>query len=93
MATNSVFLKSMVSTGNSPSMSWSYDVRSSAIGTEVEGEFIVGGYNTDKVSYHDFTNYTVFENKAIPCPLQVKVKRISWGDNFDYDGKQLADIF
>lgn len=86
LATDSVFLKTMVSTKNAPSLSFSIDSRSTAINKETNGEFIVGGYNTDKVSWEDFTNFTVFEDKSRPCPLQVRVKNIKWGEHLSYDG-------
>ena len=27
----------------------------------------------------DFTNYTIFPDKAKPCPLQVTVESMKWG--------------
>jgi hypothetical protein len=79
-ATDSVFLKTVVETDLVPSRSWGFDYGRNGLGNETKGELVIGGYNSEKASYKDFTNLTVFPDKNKPCPLQVNVKKIKMGN-------------
>jgi hypothetical protein len=81
LATDSVFLKSVVGAGLAPSRSWGFDYGRVENKVDEPGELVLGGYNPAKATYQDFTNYTVFPNKSAPCPLQVEVQALQWGDH------------
>lgn len=78
LASDSVFLRSAVGSGLAPSRSWGFYYGTNG-DNETPGELVVGGYNSAKTSVLDFTNYTLFPNKAQPCPLQVTVESMKWG--------------
>ena len=80
MASDSVFLRQTVKAGLSPSHSWGFDYGRQKNDDELPGELVIGGYNAAKASYKDFTNYTLFKDLNKPCPLQVEVEGMRWGD-------------
>jgi hypothetical protein len=87
LASDSVFLKSAVAAGLAPSRSWGFDFGRTGLNLQEGGELVIGGYNPSKASWEDFTNYTVFPDKSKPCPLQVNVEGMNWGDTDLMDGQ------
>lgn len=80
LASDSVFLKASVAAGLSPSRTWGFDFGRTGLELQEDGELVIGGYNPAKASYRDFTNYTIFPDKTKPCPLQVNVQSMKWGE-------------
>lgn len=78
LADASIFLNQSVEGGFSPSKSWGFDYGLTA--KNVPGELVIGGYNPNKASWPKFTNFTVFPDKSKPCPLQVNVRGMKWGN-------------
>ncbi|CUS09968.1 unnamed protein product [Tuber aestivum] len=77
LASDSVFLKSAVHAGVTPSATWSFDYGLTA--ADVAGELVIGGYNAAKAKPEDWHNFTVSPDKSKPCPLQVTVSKMKWG--------------
>ncbi|KAI5778626.1 hypothetical protein EDC01DRAFT_756865 [Geopyxis carbonaria] len=86
MASDSVFLKMAVETKKIPSKSFGFDFgRTDLSKGQTAGELVLGGYNDGRVkSWKDSSNRTIFKDKDKPCPLQVTVKRMSWGKDSEY---------
>lgn len=85
LADQSIFLAQAVADGISPTRSWSLDYGLTA--KNVPGEVVIGGYNENKATWDQFTNFTVFPDKTKPCPLQVNVTGIKWGSVDLMDGQ------
>ncbi|RPA84306.1 hypothetical protein BJ508DRAFT_412716 [Ascobolus immersus RN42] len=83
LATESTFLNLGVETKQIPARAWGLEYGRME---DTIGEFVVGGYNGDKFNIAEATEFPVFKNKDIPCPLQVRVKSMTWGKN-----KELLD--
>lgn len=91
LASSSVFLKAATEDGHAPSRSWGFDYGSSNDIND-PGELVIGGYNSEKASYEDFTNYTVFPDRNAPCPLQVQVKGFKWGKSDLMEGQGMHGL-
>lgn len=87
LASDSVFLRSVVQAKLAPSRTWGFDYGQTANQKNSPGELVIGGYNPNKASYQDFTNYTISDNNSVPCPLQVEVEGIRWGGVDLMDGQ------
>lgn len=85
LADQSIFLNQSVENNISPSRSWALDYGLTA--KNVAGEVSFGGYNPAKATWDTFKNFTVFPDKSKPCPLQVNVKGIKWGNVNLMDGQ------
>ncbi|KAI5796515.1 aspartic peptidase domain-containing protein [Geopyxis carbonaria] len=87
VASNSRFLEAAVAAGVSPSHSWGLDYGL----IDGPGEFVLGGFNAAKAkavsTYADFKQRPVSPDTDIPCPLQVKVAKISMGGKTMSTGK------
>lgn len=92
LASDSVFLKSVVEAKLAPSRTWAFDYGQLANEADSPGELVIGGYNPSKASYEDFTNYTLFANKSTPCPLQVQVQGMRWGGVNLMDGQGVCAL-
>ncbi|KAF8250034.1 acid protease [Wilcoxina mikolae CBS 423.85] len=79
LASDSRFLEAAVAANITPSHSWGFDYGN--IGAPVsDGELVIGGYNPSRANFAKAQNFTIFANKNIPCPLQVKVKSVKLDD-------------
>ncbi|KAI5814970.1 aspartic peptidase domain-containing protein [Pyronema omphalodes] len=85
LATNSIFLKLAVAAGISPSRSWGLDYGEYKDGKDQPGEMVFGGYDARKAV--NLTKYPVFPDKSKPCPFQVTVKSMKWGNKNMMDGQ------
>ncbi|KAF8532338.1 aspartic peptidase domain-containing protein [Trichophaea hybrida] len=79
LASDSRFLDAAVAANITPSHTWGFDYGN--IGAPAsDGELVIGGYNPSRTNFAKAQNFTIFANKNIPCPLQVKVKSVKLDD-------------
>ena len=90
LASDSIFLRSVVQAKLAPSRTWGFDYGQTGDQKDSLGELVIGGYNPNKASYQDFTNYTISDNNSVPCPLQVEVESIRWGGVDLMDGQGVS---
>jgi len=77
LASDSRFLEAAVAANITPSHTWGFDYGN--IGAPAsDGELVIGGYNPSRVNFAKAQNFTIFADKSIPCPLQVKVKSVKF---------------
>ena len=82
LASDSRFLDEAVAAGLAPSHSWGLDYGAA----DKAGEFILGGYNAAKVDTKTWNEWPINADLAIPCPLQIKIKSMSFlGEQLNTD--------